>query len=63
VLDGEEELAVAGGEEWGVGTGELDGDFFGECRGGLAGRISSVGLHLAVAGKDVELQVQTARFL
>ena len=69
VFDGVEKLPVAGEEKWCIGAGEFDRDFRGDigrggdlgwnsrrCTGGVAG----AGLHLAVAGKDVGLQVQTA---
>ncbi len=71
VLDGVEEFAVAGEQERSIGSGEFDCDLGGSwggvwigggrlgCTCGLAG----VGLHLAVAGKDVRLQVQAAWFV
>jgi len=65
VLDGKEEFAVAGGEQGGVRAGAFDGDVGGGVGGdrrSLTGRFAGVALHLAVAGKYVELQVQTAGF-
>jgi hypothetical protein len=65
VLDGEEEFTVAGEEKRGVGAGEFDGDVrlgggSGRDRKGSASGAAGGRLHLAVAGKDVGLKVQTA---
>jgi len=65
VLDGEEEFAVPGEEKWGVRAGEFDSDVrLGGCSGrGRKGGASGVAggrLHLAVAGKNVGLKIQTA---
>ena|ERR1700678_905463 len=68
VLDGMEKFPVAGKEKWCIGPSEFDSYPGGGWRGGnlgcgsrrLTGGVAGVGLHLAVAGKDVRLQVQTA---
>lgn len=56
VFDGEEEFAVSGEQERGVGPKEFDFDF-GGCFGGdrlnLTGGFA--GLHLAIVGKDLRL--------
>ena len=62
VLDGQEEFAVAGGEQGGVRASELDCDLRSRDKAGLTGGFAGVGLHLAVAGKYVELQVQATGF-
>lgn len=61
VLDGVEELGVAMEEEWSVGAGEFDAEVR-SGRGRVGGRArggAGLGLHLAVAGRDFEVEVQT----
>ena len=64
VFDGVEEFAVAGQEEGSIGAGEFDSNLWigglGGDSGGRTCGFAGVGLHLAVAGKDVGLKVQTA---
>src|ERR1700761_5776632 len=62
VLDGVKKFTVAGKKEGSISASKLDADqgrrVGGGDRGSSADRRVSVGLHLAVAGKDVGLEVE-----
>jgi hypothetical protein len=69
VLDGVKKFTVAGQKERGIGAAEFDCNFGGSLGRGegvrwdsrrLTGWDAGGGLHLAVAGKDVGLEIQTA---